>query len=314
MQWVYSVPAWLVSICFIGGCSALAAGGLLIVDKRRAKHPADVNDVAGPVMATIGTILAVMLSFMVVTVWQEYDQAAAAVQTEVDAIDNLYDEVSAFPPALRFEIRSSLVDYTNTVVHQEWHLMRTGGSSPQAHRIAARIVALVESYDPTTPGLQNAQADALTHAHEFSNARGARLFENRQAVPPLLWLVMIFVAAMTLASVYFFTVASKRWHMVMTIAVGAVIGAIFVVIAELDLPFRGDLQIAPSAFAESYEVFADAPPVRPGPADGAGSGNRTHASTLGRSQATITSYPRTTADRAGSVHGVSRPCPPGCAR
>lgn len=263
MAWVYTVPVWLACFIFIGGTSAIAAAGLLVVRQRRRRADTADNEVAGPIMATLGTILAVMLSFMVVTVWQEYDQSAASVQTETNEIDNLYDEVSVFPPALRYQIRSSIVKYVNTVVLEEWPLMRRGGESLHARRIASHIVALVEAYEPATSAMQTAQADALHHAHQFIDARGERLFQNRQAVPPLLWIVMIFLAAMTLCSAYFFTMPSERAHLAMTIAVGAVIGAIFVVIAELDLPFRGDLQITPTAFNESYAIFAEDPPISP---------------------------------------------------
>ncbi len=264
MAWVYAVPVWLVCFFFIGGSSTLAAAGLVLV--RRRKRKADVaasNDFAGPVMATLGTILAVMLSFMVVTVWQEYDQAAAIVQTEANQIANLYNEVAVFPAPLHDKLRTAISSYVDTVVDQEWPLMRRGLASPRARQEAAAIVTMVEMYSPTTPAQQNAQADALHHAHGFLDARSDRLFQNQQAVPPLLWVVMIFLAVITLCSAYFFAVPSARAHLAMTIALGAVIGAIFVVIAELDLPFRGDLQIAPTAFAQDYATFASDPPAAP---------------------------------------------------
>lgn len=258
MTWVYAVPIWVVCMLFVGGASALASVGLLFVRTRRHNRgTSNDNDVAGPIMSTLGTILAVMLSFMVVTVWQEYDQAAALVQTEVSQIDNLYDEAGIFPLPTRDNIQASIRQYVDEVTQREWPLMRSGRSSAQAHRIAAKLVTLVETYVPTTPAMQTAQADALHHAHAFIDARGDRLFANQQSVPPLLWIVMLFSAAVTLCSGYFFSVPDARAHVAMTVAVGAVIGAIFVVIAELDLPFRGELQITPTAFAQSYAVFAD---------------------------------------------------------
>jgi hypothetical protein len=76
---------------------------------------------------------------------------------------------------------------------------------------------------------------------------------------------MFFVAIVTLGSSYFFYVPDARAHLLMTAAVGAVIGAIFVVIAELDLPFRGDLQIPPFAFTHDYQTFRDDPVPTPTP-------------------------------------------------
>ncbi|HTU70649.1 MAG TPA: DUF4239 domain-containing protein [Candidatus Baltobacteraceae bacterium] len=260
MTWIYSIPAWLVCILFIGGTSAFAAVGLLLArNPRMGRLRAVANDFAGPVMGALGTILAVMLSFMVVTVWQEYDQSAQIVETEASQISNLYHEVAVFPEPLRDQVRSAIIRYVNVVVKQEWPLMSVGRESPAARRSAMAIVSLVQSYSPTTMAQQNSQADALDHAHAMLDAREDRLFQNSQAVPPLLWVMMLFVALVTLCSSYFFFVADVRAHLAMTIALGAVIGAIFVVIAELDLPFRGDLQIPPTAYAHDYRVFADDP-------------------------------------------------------
>jgi hypothetical protein len=266
MTWVYAIPVWLVCILFIGGMSAFAVGGLLVArSPRMAKLRAPSNDFAGPVMATLGTILAVMLSFMVVNVWQEYDESAQLVQTESDQISNLYHEVSVFPQPLRDQTHAAIERYVDIVVDQEWPLMRQGSESSTAHRAAVHVVTLIENFDPKTMGEQNAQADALHHAHAFMDARGSRLFQNQESVPPLLWVVMLFIAIVTLGSAYFFHVDDIRAHLFMTAAVGAVIGAIFVVIAELDLPFRGDLQIPPSAFSHDYKTFLDDPVPTPKP-------------------------------------------------
>ncbi len=264
MTWVYSIPIWLVCILLIGGMSILASAGLLISrSERTVKMRQASNDFAGPIMATLGTVLAVMLSFIVAGVWQEYDQSAQVVQTEADEISNLYHEVSVFPQPLRNETHAAIERYVDLVVDREWPLMRTGGSSNEAHRAAMRIVTLIESYNPQTMGQQTSQADALGHAHAMMDARGNRLFQNQQTVPTLLWAIMFFVAIVTLGSSYFFYVPDVRAHLLMTAAVGAVIGAIFVVIAELDLPFRGDLQIPPTAFAHDYQTFLDDPVPTP---------------------------------------------------
>jgi hypothetical protein len=266
MTWVYTIPIWLVCILFIGGMSAFASAGLVISRSERVtKLRQASNDFAGPIMATLGTILAVMLSFIVAGVWQEYDQSALIVQTEADEISNLYHEVSVFPQPLRNQTHAAIERYVDLVVNREWPLMRNGGYSDEAHRAAMRVVSLIESYNPQTMGQQTSQADALGHAHAMMDARGNRLFQNQQTIPPLLWTMMIFIAVVTLGSSYFFYVPDARAHLVMTAAVGAVIGAIFVVIAELDLPFRGDLQIPATAFQHDYQTFADDPVPTPTP-------------------------------------------------
>ncbi len=255
MTWVYSLPAWLVGVLFIGGWGALSAGGLLVVRRFIATSDLDHNDVAGPIISTIGVVLAVMLSFMVVTVWQEYDQAAAVVSTEASEIADLYHEAAALPPATRHAIRSGLKAYVALVLRDEWPLMRAGTTSEAARLTITRVVDVVQLFAPQTMAQQNAQADALVHGHYILDARRNRIFANSQAVPPLLWAMMVFIALVTIGASYLFRVQSFLAHVLMTVALAAVIGAIFVMIAELDLPFRGDLQIPPSAYAQDTVVF-----------------------------------------------------------
>jgi hypothetical protein len=247
---VYSLPLWVATVIFIGGSSLLSAAGFYLVRLRNKPTGNGIthNDVAGPIMGTVGTVLAVLLTFMVVTVWQEYDAAAQGSDTEAAELSDLYHESDALPKSYGGPLRAKILSYINLVIHDEWPLMKSGGESRAAQSVSMQIVDTVQSYQPKTPGEQTAQADALTHAHNFLDARRTRLFNNGESVPALVWTMMIFVAAITISFGYFFRVASTRAHLLMILALASVVGATFLMIAELDLPFRGPLQIPPSGF------------------------------------------------------------------
>ncbi len=260
MQWVYAIPVWLASLIIIGACCAISAAGLYLIRGYDPKYASIThNDVAGPVMATIGTVMAVMLSFMVVTVWQQYDQSAATVDKEASAIADLYHAVGALPASVRLPVRAGLERYVDLVISNDWPAMRYGGNDPRVRATALDIVRDIQTYEPATYGQQNVAADAIEHAHEMLDARRDRLFQNQEAVPSLVWVMMIFVAAVTVASTYLFRVDDARAHYLMSMALAAVIGATFVMLAEFDLPFRGEMQIDPRAFAADYAVFSVEP-------------------------------------------------------
>ncbi|MBV8638185.1 MAG: DUF4239 domain-containing protein [Candidatus Eremiobacteraeota bacterium] len=252
MSWVYSLPLWVATIVFIGGCCLLSAAGLYVVRKRYSRADGFThNDVAGPIMGTVGTVLAVLLTFMVVTVWQEWDAAAQGADTEAAELSDLYHESYALPASVGTPLRAKVLTYMHLVLDDEWPLMKVGLQSRAAEKTAIEIVNTVEMYPPVTMGEQTAQADALTHAHNFLDARRTRLFNNAESVPALVWAMMILVAAITISFSYFFRVASARAHLLMILALAAVVGATFLMIAELDLPFRGPLQIPPSGFVSA---------------------------------------------------------------
>lgn len=260
MTWVYGVPLWAATIILVGGMCAFSAAVLAVVWRFiRPDQEMTHNDVAGPIMGTLGTVLAVMLSFMVVTVWQEYDTAAQGVDTEAAALDDLYHVMGAMPASARDPVRRDILQYLAITVHDEWPILRHGGESPNARLIALGITHRVQSVLPANAGQSNLQADAILHAHDFLDQRRVRLFNNQQTVPGLVWAMMFFIAFVAIASSAFFFVPSRRAHMLMTIALGSVIGATFLLIAELDLPFRGPLQIQPHALLQSLERLPNDP-------------------------------------------------------
>jgi Protein of unknown function (DUF4239) len=252
VTWVYSLPLWVACVIFIGGCCLLSAAGLFVVRSRYPRADGIThNDVAGPIMGTVGTVLAVLLTFMVVTVWQEYDNAAQGADTEAGELSDLYRESYALPYKFAAPLRADILKYMGVVVRQEWPLMKDGAASRTAEQLSMNIVDAVQLYTPSTMADQTAQGDALMHAHNFLDARRIRLFNNTESVPGLVWSMMIFVAAITISCCYFFRVANERAQLLMILALAAVVGATFLMIAELDLPFRGPLQVPPHAFANT---------------------------------------------------------------
>ena len=257
MTWVYSLPLWVASAVFIGGLCILSGLGLLLVLRRvPEKNDTTHNDVAGPIMTTVGTVLAVLMSFMVVTVWQAYDAAAQVANREAADLSDLYHAAVALPAEVRHPIRDDIYQYFAIVIRDEWPLMREGKFSPEAQALAVAIDHRIATFLPKNAGETNLQADALSRAHEFFDRRRDRLFNNQQTVPALVWLMMFFVAAITIASAYFFRVQDRRAHLLMTVCLGAVIGATFLMIAELDLPFRGPMQIQPAAMLRAQATLA----------------------------------------------------------
>ena len=261
MSWVYAIPLWLFTIGVIGIITALSAAGLLYT-RRVFPHRDEIthNDVAASVVATLGTILAVVLSFMVVTVWQEYDGAAGTVQNEVDAICNDYHDASTLPQPMKELVQSSLAKYVNTVINVEWPLMRQGGESAEAHSEAFLVLKIVSSFKPLDSTQSAIQTDMIAQTHAFNDARRERLFDNRQSIPHILWWMLAFISAVTISSAYIFRVKNGVIHLMMTSALAAVIAAILVLIAQFDLPFRGDIQLAPTAFDHALQAIADDPP------------------------------------------------------
>ena len=260
MTWIYALPPWLLFVSIIVA-AATVSGGALLWFRRIVPQSDEVthNDVAGPIIGTIGTILAVILSFLLVTVWQEYDGAAATVAQEASGIADLYHIGGYFPKPVAQRLHSTLIAYVNAVVTDEWPAMRDGRTSTVARKTSLYALSIVARYEPQTAQQQALQQSALGAATTFIDARRDRLFDNQQGIPIFFWVGNIILAAITIGFCFIFRVRRQSVHLVMTLALTTVVTTIFVLIALFDYPFRGDTQLPPTIFVHLQQSLpADA--------------------------------------------------------
>lgn len=239
----------------IGSCLIVCL--LLIVVRSRISPNEQIshNDVAGPILTTIGTVLAVMMSFMVIDVWQEYDGAAQNVQAEASAASDLHHLADGFPAGVRVRLKHTIDSYILDVLNIEWPEMRHGGESARAHDEAYAVLAIVTQFHPANTAEVTVQSAALDTSMKFLDARRQRIHDNRQGIPIVLWSIMLFIGAVTVLFAFYFRVDRPKAQMVMLVALTAVIALTFTLIAELDYPFRGDVAVSPSAFEHVYKTI-----------------------------------------------------------
>jgi hypothetical protein len=253
VTWIYAVPSWVLAPVAIAAFCAIAAIGLSLARRHLVRNETIThNDVAGPILATIGTVLAVMLSFMVVSVWQQYETSANTVEREASAASDIHHLADLLTAPTRNRLKAEVDRYILLVINDEFPAMRHGRSSTDASYAAYRIYGIVAAFSPASSAQTQLQAQALELAHTLTDARRSRLHDNATGIPPILWAAMLFMGALTVGFCYFFRIDSARAHLWMVVAMTSVIAVTFVLIAELDYPYRGDTGIGPQAFVAAY--------------------------------------------------------------
>jgi hypothetical protein len=219
------------------------------------------NEVAGVVYSAVGVIFAVVLGFVVVVVWQKYDDVRADVDNEVAAVIDLFHTVDAFPPPLRARIQSQLIAYDRIVIRQEWPQMARGKPAEAASPVIEQIAHEVQRFQPVGATQQDAHQQALAEMRAVFDARRERIRANEPSVPPLLWLALYAGAVATLGFTYFFGVKNRIAQLTMTATLAALVAIMFVVMGALDHPFRGQSAIPPTGW---YYFIAHAPAMTKG--------------------------------------------------
>ncbi len=162
----------------------VAVVGLVLVQRlvppdRREEQ----NNVAGFIYAVLGVAYAVLLAFVVIAVWQDYQTAQTNVDSEANELAGVYFLASQFPEPERTRIQDLARSYARVVVKEEWPMMERGKTSPRAESLVRQLRLKLLEFDPRTEGEQVLYERALTQLHDANDARRARLLEVREGIP-----------------------------------------------------------------------------------------------------------------------------------
>jgi hypothetical protein len=234
----------------------VAVVGLVLVQRlvppeRREKH----NDVAGFIYAVLGVAYAVVLAFMLISVWQDYNKAQTNVESEAHELAGVYFLASRLPEPERTHVQDLARMCARVVVEEEWPLMEQGQTSPRADSLLRQLRLKLLEFDPHTRGEQVLYERGLTDLHDALDARRSRLLEVREGIPSLLWVVLVVGGVITVSFTYLFGLKSNVAHALIVAALTLVICGILFTIGEFDYPFSGPVEIRPDAFREVLHSF-----------------------------------------------------------
>ncbi len=246
---LYAFPSFLLLLLAVVVAPVLACVGQWFVHRKLNLRRFFVdNDVAGFIIAVVGSLYAVLLGFMTVIVWTHYEAARLRVWDESASVADVWHDAVGLPPALSRRVRHDMLEYSNTMIDKEWPAMRSGGFSVVGDELIMDAATVVGQFAPKTSAQSNAQAAIIERLNEVHDARGARLASNADGMPAFQWAVLWIGAIVVLAFCYLFSVSHLNAHMLMTGSVSVLIATMFVLIFELQLPFRTDIGIKPQAW------------------------------------------------------------------
>jgi predicted membrane chloride channel (bestrophin family) len=115
--------------------AAAASVAVTLVVRRSIRDDATAQELdrrVPTVFAFVGTAFAVLLAFVVLEAYQNFDEARKGADTEALTVVQISRTVDGFAPAQRNNFEGLLLCYARAVVHHDWPSMRNGDAgSPQ---------------------------------------------------------------------------------------------------------------------------------------------------------------------------------------
>ncbi len=250
------LPNWLSFIIFLTVPIAIAISGVYIVRRFVAtdvlrRH----NEIAIPIHAAISVIYAVLLAFVTVIVWEQYNNTEEAVSREANLVASIDRDVYTFPAPLRNEIHTDLTNYVNSVINEEWELMRKGKLDGYVNKSYQAIWNSIQSFNPKDDHERNWLNLVYQQLNKLDETRSNRLLYAEREIPRPIWGLLIFAGLITLLFSCFFGAEKRDVHIYMTSTLGVVIGIMLFIIDEIDRPFIGIVSLDPEAFHHTLKTL-----------------------------------------------------------
>ncbi len=212
--------------------------------ERRRAH----NDLIGWQLSVLGTTYAVIIGFMLYTVWIEFGTADLNADAEANSLVNLYRLSDGLAPEQGAKIKVLARAYGDAVADHEWPEMERNTMPAETREITRQMwKALMESKG-SSPTEITAEDHALYELSALAGHRRIRLLESAARLPGVLWWVLLVGGTVTIVSTCLFGAANGGLHAIQVGAFTLLIALVLVAIADINRPFQGSVHVSDNAF------------------------------------------------------------------
>jgi hypothetical protein len=253
-----AVISALWGVLVVVACVLVAVGLLTLVNRLvptglREEH----NDVAGFIYAVVGVVYAVLLAFVVIAVWEDYEAARDTTVREADELAEIFFIAHQLPGPERSRLQELSRSYARVVVEEEWALMAEGRASPRARDTLDEIRGTVQGLELLDGAGQVLYDEELDRVNALADARRERLLDAEVGLPAILWIVLVVGGLITVGFTYLFGLRSNVAHTLMVATLTAVLAMVLFTIGALEYPFSGTVRLQPLTFELVLERFAN---------------------------------------------------------
>ncbi|MGW5053374.1 bestrophin-like domain [Actinokineospora sp. NPDC004072] len=233
--------------------AALVAGLAAYVVRRIGETDGIVenNEAAGQVFTIVGGLHAVLLAFVLISLFDSVGAAENSAFKEADGLVAANWAAEALGQQTREQMRELALSYATRVVDEEWPLMREGADDAGGAGWAdlQRMRSLVTAA-PVTEQWQNDQkTEAANKLWEVYEARQARLDSaGSGGVSTVLWFALIAGSIMSISLPLLFGGPRPRVHIIIVSVLAGTLALLLFATYQLQNPYGGGAAVAPEAF------------------------------------------------------------------
>jgi Protein of unknown function (DUF4239) len=238
----------LISV-MIGAMLFMAVLNRIWPQEKRREH----NDLIGWQLGILGTTYAVILGFMLYTVWTTFCDAELNADLEANALRNVYRLAEGLPPPQRALLEKQSRAYADAVLNEDWPAMAQNRIPDESHVVNQAMWRTLMSVKTATQSEITAEDHALFELASLTEHRRTRLLQSAYRLPTIFWCVLIVGGAVTIISASMFGSINVKLHSLQVFCFSLLITLVLLAIADVNLPFRGWVHVSKFAFIRARQ-------------------------------------------------------------
>ena len=196
----------------------------------------------------IGVVFSLILAFVAVAIWQNYDKVNDDVSKEANALHNIYRDLEAYPEPLSTQSRNLIREYVQVVIKDEWPKLAKARQDDNAHKILNHVKALILTFNPRNNGELVLHQEVVKKLSEYSGLRHDRIIGGRPNLTAPIWLTLIGGTVLYLLFLCFLDVPDERRHALMIGILAAFLGLVYYLLVVYNYPFTAPGAISSDSF------------------------------------------------------------------
>jgi Protein of unknown function (DUF4239) len=255
--WLLELPGLVGGLLIIVVTVGVSVLGLLVFRKYVAQtRLKDASTMLEQVFALAGVMYAVLVAFVVVVVWEQFDQAEKAALSESTAVSDLLRDSVALPPASRPIVQKSLIDYLNDVVNDEFPRMARGEPIELQSAHLTEVWSTYINVEPVTQSEISFYREAISRLDDLGTSRKIRTASSQDDIPVELWALLIGGGVLMLVFTYMFDTPNLLVHVSGVALSAALMGFVLYLVFALEHPFVGSISVDADVYHHVVETWS----------------------------------------------------------
>lgn len=215
------------------------------------------NDLIGWQLTIIGTTYAVILGFMLYTVWTAYGEAQVNVDLEANALRDLYRTADGLPEPQQTQFKQFARAYADAVINHDWVEMADGKVPEGSHLIDEEMWKTAMTVKPNSQTEMIYTDHLLSQLSALTEHRRTRMLQTVYKLPAIFWAVLVVGGIVTVLSAATFGARNTVLHAFQVLSFTLLVTLVLLAISDVNLPFQGWVHIDNYAFIRARTYMTD---------------------------------------------------------